>query len=228
MSIKRRAQTFAERVCEKCGGTYTPTGATQKFCTVCGVAARAAYFSRQTTPQRQGLARDPWVREQESIKCRRCGAEPGRQCVTASATFAQLPHLERYLDAGGVPGERSYPGSGSRYRQQVFDHYGWTCACCDTAERLTIDHVNGGGTEHRKEIGLKNDAGGDKFYRWLVKNNFPEGFQTLCGPCNSSKFDGEHCRMHVTVCPTCHRPFEDGVQPTLKVTAGQRRRKITV
>ena len=47
-----------------------------------------------------------------------------------------------------------------------------------------IDHINGKGTEHRKKIGFN-------IYPWLVKNNFPEGFQTLC--CNCSKGHLGYC-----------------------------------
>jgi hypothetical protein len=73
-------------------------------------------------------------------------------------------------------------------RAAVLDHYGRTCACCGTADRPTIDHVNGDGREHREEIGRK-------IYRWLVENDFPSGFQTLCRPCNISKRDGDRCRI---------------------------------
>lgn len=72
-------------------------------------------------------------------------------------------------------------------KRAIFEHYGGNppkCACCGetTLEFLTIDHVNGGGNKHRKEIG-----GGGNFYRWLVKNDFPEGFQVLCMNCNWAK-----------------------------------------
>jgi hypothetical protein len=73
----------------------------------------------------------------------------------------------------------------------VFGHYGRSCACCGTAENLTIDHVLGGGRAHLKGLGL---GGGDGFYRWLIGNDFPAGFQTLCGPCNGSKGEGARCR----------------------------------
>jgi hypothetical protein len=67
-------------------------------------------------------------------------------------------------------------------RDAVLNHYGTTCACCPESERafLTIDHVNGGGNKHRKEIGRN-------FTEWLFKNNFPEGYQTLCFNCNVAK-----------------------------------------
>lgn len=73
----------------------------------------------------------------------------------------------------------------------MFGHYGRSCACCGTAENLTIDHVFGGGGAHLKALGL---TGGDSFYRWLISNDFPAGFQTLCGPCNVSKGGGNRCR----------------------------------
>lgn len=44
---------------------------------------------------------------------------------------------------------------------------------------LTIDHINGGGAKHRKQLG--NSA--SRFYRWLIKHNYPEGYQVLCMNC---------------------------------------------
>ena len=78
-----------------------------------------------------------------------------------------------------------------RQRKQVFDHYGWACACCGTTDELTIDHVNGDGAEHRRSLG----SGGNAIYRWLAVNRFPHGFQVLCGPCNRSKGRGPACRL---------------------------------
>jgi hypothetical protein len=74
----------------------------------------------------------------------------------------------------------------AKLRSIVFDHYGWECKCCgETTERfLTIDHINGGGYQHRREI--KN-----ALYRWLIQNSFPSEFQTLCMNCNFAKGRGE-------------------------------------
>jgi hypothetical protein len=63
-----------------------------------------------------------------------------------------------------------------------------SCDCpggCGATEDLTLDHVNGGGGKHRKQIG----GSGVLFYRWLVRNGFPDDppLQVLCGKCNSSK-----------------------------------------
>jgi hypothetical protein len=80
-------------------------------------------------------------------------------------------------------------------RKAVFDHYGWSCACCGSTERPSIDHVNGDGGEHRRQLGGKTRSP-LLVYRWLIKNGFPEGFQTLCMPCNRSKGRRDRCRLH--------------------------------
>lgn len=57
------------------------------------------------------------------------------------------------------------------------------CACCgeSTYEFLSIDHINNDGSRHRKEMGSR------QIYSWLIKNNFPSGFQILCHNCNMAK-----------------------------------------
>jgi hypothetical protein len=82
-----------------------------------------------------------------------------------------------------------------RTREQVFAHYGTECACCGTSENLTIDHVDGNGAEHRKEL-FGAQLGGSRFYAWLIKQGFPVGYQTLCKSCNLSKRRGSDCRLH--------------------------------
>ena len=56
------------------------------------------------------------------------------------------------------------------------------CSCCGekTYEFLSIDHIVGGGTKHRKETGVNVD-------RWIINNNFPIGFDILCQNCNFAK-----------------------------------------
>lgn len=67
-------------------------------------------------------------------------------------------------------------------RKEVLNHYGSICACCgeNNVRFLTVDHTNNDGAEHRKKI--KKDI-----VYWLIKNNYPEGFQVLCFNCNLGK-----------------------------------------
>jgi predicted HNH restriction endonuclease len=67
-------------------------------------------------------------------------------------------------------------------RKKVIAHYGNKCNCCgiDTLEFLCLDHINGGGAKHKREIG-------GHIWDWVVKNNFPADFQILCHNCNMAK-----------------------------------------
>lgn len=85
-----------------------------------------------------------------------------------------------------------------RRRNAILDHYGRACSCCGATQDLTVDHVNGGGNQHRAQLRESGCGGGYGLYRWLVVNGFPEGFQILCGACNRSKDDGESCRIDHT------------------------------
>jgi hypothetical protein len=82
-----------------------------------------------------------------------------------------------------------------KLRAVVLAHYGRACACCGGTKRLTIDHIEGNGTQHRAELFGRPQGVTWQFYRWLIREGFPGGYQTLCGPCNSSKGDGDRCRL---------------------------------
>lgn len=66
------------------------------------------------------------------------------------------------------------------HRLAVLARYGNKCTCCGETrqEFLAIDHIDGGGNKHRKELGNKS------FYGWLIKNDYPAGFRVLCHNCN--------------------------------------------
>jgi hypothetical protein len=78
---------------------------------------------------------------------------------------------------------------------RCFAFYGQVCACCSETnfKFLNIDHVNGDGNKHRKEIG--GTFANSKLYSWLIRNDFPSGFQTLCFNCNRGRW------MNNNVCP---------------------------
>ena len=63
------------------------------------------------------------------------------------------------------------------------------CMCCGETqyEFLSLDHINGGGNKHRREVG-------GKIFNKLKQQNFPPGYQTLCHNCNQAK-------GHYGICP---------------------------
>ena len=79
----------------------------------------------------------------------------------------------------------------SQIKREVIKHYSndtSKCRLCSESDLtvLTIDHINGNGSTHRKEIKL---TGGNYFYRWLKNAGYPEGYQILCFNCNLCKSD---------------------------------------
>ena len=80
--------------------------------------------------------------------------------------------------------------SQTKCRMKVLEKYSngmMNCALCGETDLivLTIDHIDGKGNKHRREIGNgKNSMTGSKFYLWLIKNNYPTGFRVLCHNCN--------------------------------------------
>lgn len=70
------------------------------------------------------------------------------------------------------------------FKLKIIEWYGGKCIYCkeDKFEFLTIDHINNDGAEHRKKV-----SSGSKFYKWIIKNNYPKNLQLLCWNCNCTK-----------------------------------------
>ncbi len=70
-------------------------------------------------------------------------------------------------------------------KQLVLKYYGngvVACVLCgyNNIDALSIDHIDGSGAKHRRE---NRYLAGRKIYGWLIKNNFPDGYRTLCMNC---------------------------------------------
>jgi hypothetical protein len=74
-----------------------------------------------------------------------------------------------------------------KFKKTVIEHYGGKCACCGEPELafMSIDHIDNNGSEMRRK--KVHPPSGQNFYIWLIKNNFPSGFQVLCHNCNQAK-----------------------------------------
>jgi len=79
-------------------------------------------------------------------------------------------------------------------RDIVLKYYGngkAACIICGESRLacLSIDHIYGGGSKHRKVLGIRCSA---SFYRWLIKQGLPPGYQTLCMNCQFIKRAENH------------------------------------
>ena len=82
-------------------------------------------------------------------------------------------------------------------RAETFAAYGGKCDCCGETEDLflTIDHPDGGGNAHRRELFGSARRGGEKFYAWLKRQGWPPDFRIRCWNCNLG------ARMNGGICP---------------------------
>jgi hypothetical protein len=172
---------------------------TGKTCAKCKEAKPLSEFGPDRSTKD---GRHPYCRA-----CRREAARLYREKNPGAAGEAARRYRERHPERQREA-ERRWRAAHPEYRQQynperlrrrreanrnaVLDRYGRSCACCGATDRLGIDHIHGDGKRHRAEIGVRT---GTQTHEWLVSNGFPDGFQTLCGPCNTSKGRGARCRL---------------------------------
>ena len=111
------------------------------------------------------------------VLCMKCNFALGHSGFCKHSTLTQTIKVLKG-DAHNVAARERY----QVFKKKVFDAYGgFVCACCGEThqECLSIDHIDNKGAEHRRQV--KN------LYPWLVRNDFPSGFQVLCMNCNWSK-----------------------------------------
>ncbi len=87
-----------------------------------------------------------------------------------------------------------------RYKSEALTHYSngsLACVRCgfEDIRALSIDHIKGGGLVHY------NSMTGRNIYLWLKKNNYPEGYQTLCMNCQWIKREenGENRKSSIVI-----------------------------
>src|SRR6266568_5838721 len=130
-----------------------------------------AYFKKWKSQRRmQGFCTTCATNKPREGKktCERCAAQRKKQYGLDSARIA-LAHQRRRNDV------LMYYSNGTM-----------RCACPKCPETnmkfLTLDHINGGGTEQSKKLG-----GSVGVYKWAIENGFPPIFQVLCYNCNCGK-----------------------------------------
>ena len=75
-----------------------------------------------------------------------------------------------------------------KFKAEVLTHYGngeLACVKCGFLDisALSIDHIEGGGNKQRNGKLRASTA----FYKWLKKEGYPAGYQTLCMNCQFVK-----------------------------------------
>lgn len=108
-------------------------------------------------------------------------------CERCGDTVERRGHFQRYcLACSGLAKWEARVRYRRKLRRMALEAYGARCACCgiDQYEFLTFDHVNGGGTEHRREL---SNGGAVALVQWIITNHFPATIQVLCYNCNQAR-----------------------------------------
>lgn len=107
-----------------------------------------------------------------------------RNCPKPVA-IGSTTYCEYHRNKDRIRGRRVSKSSIVKLKAECLKHYGKNCYCCGEKiiQFLTIDHIEGKGNIQRKKL-FGYNISGIHMYRWLKKNNFPDGFRILCMNCN--------------------------------------------
>ena len=184
-----RHQRKTDGLCPHCGKRPPREG--RKLCAEC-VQKQCAYASQpDKVAERKVYDAERRRKFLDAGLCFRCGKYPPRDGITTceqcrgrdSATVRKS--ARRVQEERRREGRLSYSGEQNRIlRAEALVRYGGQCVLCGETEPvfLTIDHINGGGNQHRRSVGRNFGSGG--FIRWLRRQGWPEGYRTLCFNCN--------------------------------------------
>ena len=139
-----------------------------------------AYKSEWSRAKREMIYADPASHAQYLARIR--GLRKKRYDHSPEYRREVIDRAKAWRKAHPEQAQRQRMREREQVRHQTFQAYGGKCSCCGEAEHffLEIDHINGGGNKHRKQLRLT----GVEFYRWLRRNGFPEGYRVLCANCH--------------------------------------------
>jgi hypothetical protein len=123
-------------------------------------------------------------------RCKPCQSSVGRKHYYKTWRLNRpkrnRQQTERYAKAPDV--HAKYARDRRRWlRLKTLEIYGGKCSCCGEREEtfLSIDHVNGDGNKHRREVGNNSIS----VLQAIRREGYPpDKYQVLCFNCNRSKF----------------------------------------
>lgn len=142
--------------------------------------------------------RYPYAKHRNSRICKDCDNKRAKQWQVKNKSKLERYNKKRWQEKKEEMTMRYRPYSRNyrrKLKEQILRHYSSNLKCsgwngiecpfhCSDIRALTIDHINGGGLNHRKKIKCVNGTG---FYRWLRDNDYPSDFQVLCMNCQFIK-----------------------------------------
>lgn len=146
------------------------------LCTKCKKEKDLTNFYRRKPPYK-------YPSDEYHSWCKQCTAEKSARMYSATRTkrLARMKELRILNQERYNQHKRDYY---LKVRTEVIKKYGGVCKCCGESRLafLALDHINGDGNKHRKEI--KSTA----LTYWARKNGYPPLFQVMCHNCNMGRY----------------------------------------
>lgn len=106
-----------------------------------------------------------------------------RKMLDPDYRIAERIRINAWKDANRTKLRMQQRAAWDAYKVGVLTNYG-EAACClcgeDRIGALNLDHIAGGGSQHRKAINKK----ARDFYAWIIAQSYPTGYRVLCSNCN--------------------------------------------
>jgi len=74
-----------------------------------------------------------------------------------------------------------------KFKEKVISYYSKNKMECHRCKEKGLDFLNIDHIEGRKKVGHSREIKGAKLYHFLIKHDFPKGYQVLCWNCNNIK-----------------------------------------
>ena len=156
-------------------------------------------FKKGSTPWNKGkilVSKEEQQKKKNESARKRHAKDPEKHNKKSRDTYWKNPEKERErVKRERIRNKDKYQARDLAVKLEVLTHYSKgdnpACVCCgmdDSHEFLTMDHITS-----KKEMGKKLSDKGQKLYRRLKREGFPNGYQTLCWNCNSAKKDSGIC-----------------------------------
>jgi hypothetical protein len=157
---------------------------------------------RRSRPEEKKKSKE--YSQREEVKARRKEQREKPEVKAKLKEYGQRPEVKARAKAlKQTPESKAkIKASEAKIRLKILLHYSKSlsnsnvpcCACCGEdfhVDFLALDHIAGrrqmDSETELKKLGYSSEFHHNTLARWIIKNNFPEGFQILCQNCNFAK-----------------------------------------
>jgi hypothetical protein len=176
--LKETNAVYKEHICATCGEKYMSCS-NGKYCPKCKKSHKPQ-CNKTRKAKCPVCGKIKIVRGNNTLYCADCRPD----------AYRALSKLNRELKKNDPVWQKRCNERRREARQktkhQIVEHYTKGKMCCQMCGEnyfpmLQVDHIKENGFEERKNLH------GSDFFRYIIRNNFPDDYQILCAVCNIKK-----------------------------------------